>query len=334
MARLAFLSTAHIHTRGFIENVLKAGDGRTIAGIWDDAADRGRRYAEKADAHFEPDLDRLLHNPEVDGFVICAENTRHLDLLRRALPIGKPVFCEKPLVTTVDDLAELRRLLAVHPTPLCSGYFQPFSPALRSAAGLIAADAFGAITRIRYRNAHHAAYGRWFDSPDLAWFTDPALSGGGGFMDMGTHALHLVRTLFGPATEAWAEIANHSGQYPACDDYGIAHLRFANGILGTIEAGWTQTGGLQGLEITGAKACLWNTPDGYVLGAPGEPPAPLAITAQARPSTIDRLVAIIRGSLTEEEWRADLEAALDTVALMAACYQSAETKNWTGVARP
>jgi hypothetical protein len=46
----------------------------------------------------------------------------------------------------------------------------------------------------------HAAYGRWFDSPDLAWFTDPTLAGGGAFMDMGTHAVHCLRSLISTAS--------------------------------------------------------------------------------------------------------------------------------------
>lgn len=86
-----------------------------------------------ANAPFVADLDALLADPAVDGFVICAENTRHLPLLRKALPAGKPVFCEKPLVTNTGDLAEVKALLAQYPTTLFCGYFQPFEPPLPAA---------------------------------------------------------------------------------------------------------------------------------------------------------------------------------------------------------
>ena len=152
-------------------------------------------------------------------------------------------------MTTVADLQEARALQAKYQTPLFCGYFQPWTNTIRAVAQLLNEGAVGKVTRIRYRNAHHAAYGRWFDNPDLHWFYDPALSGGGAFMDMGTHALHLVRTLFGPVKEVWAEIGNHSGIYPTVDDFGIAQLRFASGVLGTVEAAWTQTGGIGGLEV-------------------------------------------------------------------------------------
>jgi predicted dehydrogenase len=327
---IAFVSTAHIHTKSFIEKILAATDGRKVGGVWDDVAERGRRYAEKAGAPFVADLPALLRDPSIDGFAICAENTRHLPLLKQVLPVGKPVFCEKPLVTNLDDLREVRALQAQHSTPLFCGYFQPWIDTILAVRQRIDAGAVGKITRVRYRNAHAAAYGRWFDNPDLAWFTDPALSGGGAFMDMGTHALHVMRTLFGPVKEVWAEIGNHSGIYPAVDDYGIAQLRFASGVLGTVEASWTQTGGIGGLEIVGSEKSIWNTRDGYVIGdAKGNEPIPPLVD---QPNRIDRLVAVIQGKIRATELRADLDATLDTVALMSAAYESAKTGRWVSVA--
>ena len=330
MANIAFLSTAHIHTRSFLENISKTSDGRRIQGIWDDVEARGQRYADEFGTVFEPDLNRLLADPSVDGFVICAENTRHLPLLEKALLIGKPVFCEKPLVTTKEELSRVRVLHEASPVPLFCGYFQPFDGMMQRIAQLIADDAFGTITRIRYRNAHHAAYGRWFDNPDLNWFYQPELSGGGAFMDMGTHAVHLVRSLFGPVDQVWATIANHSGIYPSADDYGLAQLRFASGILGTVEAAWTQTGGIGGLEITGSERTLWNTGEGYVIGAPGSEPEPIVAIAE-RPTRMDRLVAAIRGELAPDELAADLAATRDAVAIMETAYKSSDAGTWQAV---
>lgn len=321
---IAFLSTAHIHTKGFVENILKATDGRRVVGIWDDMADRGRRYAEMAAAPFVPDLDQLLADGQVDGFVICAENTRHLPLLRKVLPVGKPVFCEKPLVTNLADLDEVRAIQAQDKTPLFCGYFQPWTDQLLAVRQVIDSGALGKITRIRYRNAHHAAYGRWFDNPDLAWFVQPELSGGGAFMDMGTHAVHAVRTLFGPVREVWAEIGNHSGEYPRVDDFGIAQFRFASGVLGTIEASWTQTGGIGGLEVVGSEKTIWNTDKGYMITGGTEPIPPL----EDGPTRINRLVAVIQGKIPAVELQADLDATFDTVAIMAAAYASAQNGGW------
>lgn len=334
MARIAFLSTAHIHTKAFIDVLRGTDDGRAVAAIWDDVPARGRRYAELAGAPFVPDLATVLADPTVDGFVICCENTRHLALLRAALPVGKPVFCEKPLVTSTAQRAELRALVAAYPQAvLFGGYFQIFDPALQSARALIAAGGLGQVTRVRYRNAHHAAYGRWFDNPDLAWFADPAAAGGGGFFDMGTHALHALRIMFGPATAAWADIGNESGQYPACDDFGVAHFRLAGGVRATVEAGWTYTGGLNGLEVVGSERSLWHNGERYVVARPRTPPEPLALTEPGRPLRVERLIAAIRGELSAAELQEDLTAAMDVVGWMEAAYASAASGRWETIRR-
>ncbi len=327
--RIAFLSTAHIHTKAFIENLRVSGDGRRVAVVWDDVPERGRRYAAMADAPFEASLDAVIARDDVDGFIICCENTRHLALLRVVLPLGKPVFCEKPLVTSGAQLRELRALVAAHPqTILFGGYFQIFDAALQSAQQLVAAGGLGEVKRVRYRNAHHAAYGRWFDNSDLAWFAQPELAGGGGFFDMGTHAFHALRSIFGRATEIWADIGNESGAYPQCDDNGVAHLKFACGVKATVEAGWTQTGGPMGLEVVGSERCLWHDGSQYVVARPREPAEPLALTMPARPFRVERLVAVIRGEMQAEELEEDLNASLDVVEWMEAAYASASTGRW------
>jgi predicted dehydrogenase len=330
MIRLALLSCAHVHTKGYCKAIAERDDA-SLAVVWDDVPERGRKYASEFGAEFCDDLEASVARDDVDGVIICAENTRHLPLLEAAVPAGKPVFCEKPLTTTVAGARKALALIRRHDTAVFLGYFQPFSPELQAAARLLDDGALGTVTHARYRNAHHAAYGRWFDSPDNAWFTDPELAGGGAFMDMGTHAVHAMRSLLGPAEQVWATIRNVSGEYPDVDDHGIAMVRFAGGVLGTIEAGWVQTGGPRGLEITGSRATLYNDPQrGHVVAEPGQDPVAME-PAPAKPTRVDRLVAVIRGELPASELAEDLAAAADAVAIVEACYESSRTGSWADV---
>jgi len=329
---LALLSTAHIHTRDFLKNIAEATDGRKAAAIWDDVPDRGRRYAESCGARFEPDLDALIGAADLDGFLICAENVRHLPLLEKVLPAGKPVMCEKPLVTSLEDLKRVRELHTKYPAPLFCGYFLPFTGEMLAIARLLDEGKLGAVTRIRCRSAHFGAYGRWFDNPDLAWFADPELAAGGGFMDMGAHAIHLVRSLFGAVENVQAVLQNQSGNYPAVDDGGVAILRMASGAVCTIEAGWTQSGGvLRELEITGSERTLWHDGKTYVSNVRKEAPEPV-VPLPAAPDRMDRLAAIIRGEIPAEILRRDLEAVFDSVEIMSACYASSRTATHLGPA--
>jgi predicted dehydrogenase len=330
MIRIAFLSTAHIHTRSFLQNIAKAADGRTLCGIWDDVPDRGQRFAAEFNTTFIPDLDAALNQSGADAFIICAENTRHLPLIEKAVTTRKPIFCEKPLATTTAEAKQIVRLTRANKVRMMSGYFQPFSGTMRAVAEMLRLNEFGQVTRVSFRNAHHAAYARWFDSPDLKWFTDPALAGGGALMDMGTHAVHLLRTLFGPVTEVWASAANHAGVYPAVDDYAVVHLKFASGVFGTVEAAWTQTGGPGGLEVVGSAKTLWNNGTQYMVSAPQQQPAPIVPLAD-QPTRVDRLVGIVQKTVSDAEVKSDFAAAIDSVAIIEAAYKSSQKGKWTKV---
>jgi len=327
---IGILSTAHIHTKSFIENIVKATDGRRVGAIWDDVSERGKKYAAAAGAPFRDNIREVIDDPAIDGFIICAENTRHLPLLREVIPAGKPVFCEKPLLTTTENLSEVRALAAKYRTPLFCGYMHAFDGKFVAAQKLVAEGALGTVTRARFRNAHHAAYGRWFDNPDVAWFTDPELSGGGALMDMGTHAVHALRSLLGPARRVWAHAANQSGVYPRVDDFGMIQIEFVSGVLGTVEAAWTQTGGHGGLEIVGSKATIWQSGGDLVIGEPGSPARPIA-PLDAKPDRVNRLIAIIRGEVPQAELDEDLSAVCDAVSIMTAAYRSIKSGTWEAV---
>lgn len=330
---IAILSTAHIHTKSFLENLTKATDGRCAYRIWDDVPARGKKYAETFGSTFESKLDAVIKDPAVDGFLICAENTRHLPLLKKVLPLGKPVFCEKPLVTTVPELKQVQKLLAANPkTALFCGYFQPFGGQMRAIKQMIQDGALGKITHVRFRNAHHAAYGKWFDNPDLAWFVQPKLSGGGALMDMGAHAVHLLSHLCGPATKAWGVVKNRSGIYGKVDDHGISQIEFANGVLGTVEAAWIHQGGPGGLEVQGSNGAVWQEGGTYVWGKPGQK-AEQVVALPDAPTRVDRLIAAIRGELSAAELAEDVVACQQAVAVMAATYKAGSTGKWQPVAK-
>ena len=326
---IAMLSTAHIHTQSFMVNLAQQPDRRAIY-VWDDNEERGQRYADQFESQFEADLDAVVEDPDVDGFVICSENTRHLPLLEKTLPTGKPVFCEKPLVTNTEDLAVVKDLLDEYGTTLFAGYFLPFSGRMQAAKELIDEGFFGNITRVRYREAHPAAYQGWFDDPDLAWFTDPELAGGGGFMDLGTHVIHLMLSLFGNVEEIVASIRNESGNYTDVDDFGVAQLKLDNDILATAEAGWTQTAGISGLEITGSERTLWFDGSRYYHDGPGHSEEAME-GIDSVPDRVDRLIAVLRGEIPEEELEADLQASIEAVRVMEAAYNSNESGQWEAV---
>ena len=327
MPKIAIISVAHIHSKNFCDTICKITSGKAPHVIWDENPERGVKYAADYKCRFEADLNKVLADHDVEAFVICAENTRHLPLLRKVLPLGKPTMCEKPLATQAADVDEVISLVRQFHTPLTFGYFQPFFGPNRAVKQMMEKNELGKVTHLNFRNAHNAAYGRWFDNPDLAWFTDPALSGGGALLDMGTHAVHLLRHLGGPVTEVWASTDNFAGTYPQVDDYGLIIMKFASGAIGRAEAGWVFTGGHQGLEVIGSQKSIWN--DGVLkIGGPGIA-AEAVVPLEDKPTRIERLIAVVKGKISQKEIDEDFIAACDAVKIMSAAYASAASGLWT-----
>ena len=90
------------------------------------------RAAAEHGGEFCDELEVAIGREDVDGFIICAENTRHLPLLEAAIPTGKPVFCEKPFTTSAADARRALQLVREHGTIVHMGYFQPFTDVMQA----------------------------------------------------------------------------------------------------------------------------------------------------------------------------------------------------------
>lgn len=328
---IGFASTAHIHFKGFAEEIAASEGAARIGAIWDDDEERGRRRAAQCGAEFVPRLDDLAARDDLDGFVICATNRQRLDLFRTLAPAGKPIMCEKPLALMQAEAREIRALVAESKLIVTTGFFRHAYGVYHAASHLLRQGALGNITHARFRNAHDGAYRRIFDDPHVAWMADPAAAGGGGALDMGAHALDLLAWLFGPAEEVWATISNRSGIYPKVDDSGIFHIRFRSGVLATAEAGWIDIDGPGGLEIFGDAGSLhagdlYTAADAYIVGSKKER-QPVTV-GPSGPKGVSRLLAAMDGKIAGDELADELDAAAQAVAMMEAAYRSNATGIW------
>ncbi|MEV7002985.1 bi-domain-containing oxidoreductase [Streptomyces sp. NPDC093982] len=113
-------------------------------------------------AEASTDLDAVLGDKSIDAVFVVTRHSSHAELTRRALLAGKPVFVEKPLALTEDELAGV--LAAVEESGndrLQVGFNRRFAPLLQEAR-----TRFGARTgpaSLRYLvNAGRLAHGSWY----------------------------------------------------------------------------------------------------------------------------------------------------------------------------
>lgn len=325
--KLALLSGAHVHTRGYLKTIGERDD-LELAVVWDDMPARGREIAEQMGCRYTDDLDDAVATNGLDATVICADNAGHRPLLEASAAAGLDCFCEKPMALTVDDADAMLEAIRASRISAVFGFFQPYQGAAVAARRFIDSGGLGEVTQLTYRNSHHAAYGRWFDSPSHQWFVQPWRSGGGAFCDMGAHAMHFVRLVFGPIASVSAVVDNKSRQYPDVDDLGIALCQMTRGATAVIEASWVLTGGPTGLEAVGSKGYLTlrgNTCEftPFADGKRGE--KQVIEPADAEPTHLDRLIAVREGKLDPAYVEYDLRCCRDAVAVSCAAYESMKT---------
>lgn len=80
--------------------------------------------------HIRKDYQGAIEDPEVD--VICLATTEKLRLpvIALAARAGKPIYVEKPLAMTLEEMSEIRRVVLEADIPFCVGHNRRASPAM------------------------------------------------------------------------------------------------------------------------------------------------------------------------------------------------------------
>jgi 1,5-anhydro-D-fructose reductase (1,5-anhydro-D-mannitol-forming) len=248
---LALVGCAHIHTPGFI-NLLKTRKDVRVKSVWDHDRARAEKRAKELGSQTVAEARDIWGDGEIPAVVICSETNRHRDLVLAGAQAGKHMFVEKPLGITAQESVEMADAIEGKKLLFTTGYFMRTHGQNLFLKEQIAAGVFGKITRVRGSNCHSGSLGGWFDT-EWRWMADPKVAGVGAFGDLGTHALDIMMWLLGGVEEVTADIKVVIGRYGDCDETGEALLRFQNGVIGTLAAGWVDVLDPVSLQISGTE---------------------------------------------------------------------------------
>ena len=196
------------------------------------------------------DYRQLLANQDFDALSICTPNSTHHPITMAAVAAGKHVLCEKPVSLDLTQGAEMVTAAAGAGVVFQVGHhLRSWSSAARAKAMIDAGD-LGAITAIRFRQAHD-----WGGSGVRGVFGSKSHSGGGTLLDNGCHLFDLARYFGGNVDNIFARIARL--QYDIeVEDTAHASFAFSTGALATIETAWTATGYHEGFWVFGTEGSL------------------------------------------------------------------------------
>ena len=79
------------------------------------------------------DFNVVINDPEVDAICVATTEKLRLPVIAAAAKAKKPVYCEKPLARTLEEMYEIQRIVHEAGIPFCVGHNRRSSPAMREA---------------------------------------------------------------------------------------------------------------------------------------------------------------------------------------------------------
>lgn len=331
--QLALIGAAHIHTPGFVKR-LQARSDVQVTSVWDHQPGRAQRWAQELGAQVVDNLDAVWDDPKIAGVIVCSETYLHEELVTPAAAAGKHLFVEKPL--GMGALDALRMTAAIEATGVIfqTGYFMRGAPVHLFLRQQIQAGHFGKITRVRHSNCHAGSLKRWFDT-DWRWMADLEQAGVGAFGDLGTHSLDILMWLLGDVALVTAAMDVAVGNYGPTDEFGEGLLRFDNGVVATLAAGWVDVADPITVLVSGTEGHAYVRSGELFFKSEHVPGADGATAWTNLPAQwphafelyLDALVGKAHAPLV------GVREAAARSAVMEALYQAAATQSWVAPAR-
>ncbi len=210
---------------------------------------RAQAAREHPNANIVDSVQAIWDRPQDhDVVVVTTTNDSHAPLALDALAAGLPVVVDKPFAVTVaqarEVIAEARRrnlLLTVY-------HNRRWDSEMLTVKRLVAEQAFGDVLRFESRLE------RWRPERKGGWRErgEPELAGGL-LYDLGTHLIDQAMHLFGPVTEAYAELDRRRPGMQVDDDMFLA-LTHKSGVRSHLTATSLSAQPLARMRVLGSRS--------------------------------------------------------------------------------
>ncbi len=171
------------------------------------------------------DYREMIRREDLDAVFVSTPHAMHYEQVRFALNHSLHVLVQKPLTIQTDHAAKLIALAERKARFLMVGYQRFFQKASLVARELVAQGKIGEI-----RGVSCCITQNWENVK--GWRADPALAGGGFFMDTGSHLVSAMLWITGlKPVEIRAAFETYG---KPVDISGIVSIRFSNGAMGSL----------------------------------------------------------------------------------------------------
>ena len=181
------------------------------------------------------DINGLFENERLDMVSIVVPTSLHHETSIKAMRAGVNVLCEKPIASTVELAAEMIQVSHEEGVRLMIGHIERFNPAILELKKRI--DQAGEIYQITSRR--------------LGPFPD-RIRDVGVVVDLASHDIDAMNFLLGSDAEyVFAQTAQRI--HASDEDMVLGTIRFANGVIGSLDVNWLTSTKVRELMVTGSR---------------------------------------------------------------------------------
>jgi predicted dehydrogenase len=209
-----------------------------------DMTTEARDFAEVAGVPHFIDLEDLLNAKVADGIILATPNHLHANGIMKCAEAGVSALIEKPVVGSLDELAEVIETVERCGVPMLVGHHRRHSSVLQEARRIVQTGELGRLVSVQASAQ--------FSKPEQYFLTAPwrTAIGGGPILINLIHDLDALRFVCGEIIRVQA-FASHATREFEVEDTVSVTMEFANGALGTFllsdaaatPMSWEQTSG-------------------------------------------------------------------------------------------
>jgi len=172
--------------------------------------------------------DALVADPEVEAIYVATPPYAHKAYTLMTAHARKPVYVEKPMAMNFAECQAMLQACRAAEVPLLIAYYRRALDRFLKVKEIVESGGIGqprAVTVTLFRP--HVP-------PPLGvsdWRVEPAVAGGGRFVDMACHTLDFLDYVLGPIRTARGLATNQAKLYPA-EDIVAAAFEFESGVEG------------------------------------------------------------------------------------------------------
>lgn len=203
-----------------------------LVGVMSRNSEKARDYALRHQVpRWYDDPEKLIADPDINAVYVATPPSSHTEYAIKAARANKHVYVEKPMALNYKECMEMIQAADQAGIKLLVAYYRRCLPYFLKVKSLLSQGAIGDIRLVQLK-LWRSLPAEKPDPENLPWRYVQEISGGGLFVDLGSHQLDLLDFLLGPIAAVKSMATNRADWYPV-EDTVTASFCFESGVQGS-----------------------------------------------------------------------------------------------------